>query len=272
MVVLLLRRCAPGKEGNTMRIEEQAIRKYLSGPLGAELAVYEEIDSTNNAAKLLAKNGAPHGAAVIARRQSAGKGRLGRAFFSPPDAGVYLSVILRPALAPEQTLTLTAAAAVAVYRAVKAVCGLETKIKWVNDVYLNGRKLCGILAEAALCPGGVDYIVLGIGVNVKKSAFPPELADAAISLEEAGAGAVDPSRLAAEILNSLGRCLEGGFLEEYRARSCVLGRRVRVLRGNETFYADAKSLDDRAQLHVVTEAGEEIVLCSGEVSLRGDFS
>lgn len=255
-----------------MYLQEAELRKYLTGPLGGRVAVYDLVDSTNNAAKLLAKNGAPHGCAVLARQQTAGKGRLGRSFFSPPDTGVYMSVVLRPQASPEQALLLTSAAAVAVCRALDEICGLEAKVKWVNDVYWNGKKLCGILAESALGQQGVEYVVLGIGVNVRKTAFPPELSNVAACLEDAGA-AVDPNRLAAEILNQLGACLENGrFLEEYRRRSCVLGRRVRVLRGDEAFEAQAVDLDSEAHLVVGTDAGERITLHSGEVTLRGDFS
>lgn len=258
--------------GDFMEITEEGIRKWLNGPLGRELTVYDVVDSTNNAARLLAKNGAPHGAAVLALCQTAGKGRLGRGFFSPAGAGVYLSVILRPNCSPEQSLALTSAAAVAVCRAIKTVCGLETKIKWVNDIYWGGRKLCGILAESVLGNAGIDYVVLGVGVNVLRAAFPPELSDVAVSLEEAGARLVDQNRLAAAILNELGRCENMDFLDEYRARSCVLGRQVRVIQGTRSYEAEAVDLDQRGHLRVVTAEGETIMLSSGEISLRGDFT
>lgn len=254
-----------------MQISETEIAKYITGTLGRNTAVYDVIDSTNNGAKLLAKNGAAHGSVLLARRQTAGKGRLGRAFYSPPDAGVYMSVILRPRC-QEKFLMLTSAAAVAVCRGIQAACGLETKIKWVNDIYYSGRKLCGILAESALGKEGLEYVVLGIGVNVLRTAFPEELSGKAVSLEEAGISDADPNRLAAEILNALESCLEQDFLDEYRRRSCVLGKRIRVLRGNESFDAVADAFDQEAHLHVRTDMGEEIILCSGEVSLRGDFT
>lgn len=254
-----------------MRISEAEIAKYITGTLGRTVAVYDVIDSTNNGAKLLAKNGAVHGSVLLSRQQTAGKGRLGRSFYSPPDAGIYMSVILRPNCQKE-LLLLTSAAAVAVCRGIQTVCGLETKIKWVNDIYYGGKKLCGILAESALGKAGLEYVVLGIGINVLRSAFPAELSPKVVSLEDAGVLDVDPNRLAAEILNALENCMTEDFLEEYRRRSCVLGKRVRVLQGNESFEGVAVGFDVEAHLHVRTDAGEEIVLCSGEVSLRGDFT
>lgn len=252
-----------------MQISEAEIAKYITGTLGSDVAVYDVIDSTNNGAKLLAKNGAAHGSVLLARRQTAGKGRLGRSFYSPPDAGIYMSVILR--ICQEKLLLLTSAAAVAVCRGIKTVCGLETKIKWVNDIYYDGKKLCGILAESGLGQKGVEYVVLGIGVNVLHTAFPQELSGQAMSLEDAGISDVNLNRLAAEILNALEDCLEQDFLDEYRGRSCVLGKRVRVSRGSEAFDAVATAFDEEAHLHVRTDMGEEITLCSGEISLRGDF-
>ena len=254
-------------------MNENEIKKYLSGSLGKDLVLYETIDSTNNAAKLLAKNGAPHGSVVLSRQQTAGKGRLGRSFFSPPGAGIYLSIILRPKTSPQETLLLTAAASVAVYRAIQKTCGIETKIKWVNDVYANGKKLCGILAESALGIHGMEYVVLGIGVNVKQTAFPASLSNKAISLDEAGAPEVDLNRLAAEILNALSSFLEGeAFLPEYRKYSCVLGREIQVIQGNDVFDAKAVSFDEQAHLLVIDKDGKERLLCSGEISLRGDFT
>ncbi len=256
-----------------MELNEHEIKKYLSGSLGQELVIYKTIDSTNNAAKLLAKNGAPHGSVILSRQQTAGKGRMGRSFFSPPDAGIYLSIILRPKTSPQETLLLTAAASVAVYRAVKITCGIETKIKWVNDIYVTGKKLCGILAESALGVHGVEYVVLGIGINVKHTAFPESLRNKAISLEEAGASQVDLNWLAAEILNALNSFWEGeSFLPEYQEHSCVLGREVQVIQGNDIFHAKAISFDDQAHLLVVTNDGKELLLCSGEITLQGDFT
>ena len=142
------------------QISEDRIRNWLSAD--RELIVYEEIDSTNNAAKQWAQKGAPDGSAVVALRQTAGKGRLGRSFYSPSATGIYMTVILRPSLSLEQSTLVTSAAAVATARAIEKVTGISVQIKWVNDLYLNGKKLCGILAESMLLPEGkLDYLVVG---------------------------------------------------------------------------------------------------------------
>ena len=255
------------------RLDEAAIRSRLRGGFGRELAVYDCLPSTNDTAKLLAQNGAPQGTAVLARGQTAGRGRQGRAFFSPPGAGLYLTAVVRPT-APQLEL-LTAAAAVATARAVEDACGLWVQIKWVNDLYRRGKKLCGILTEAALGPDGApDDAVVGIGVNLLDAGFPPELAGRATSLAREGAPC-DPNRLAAAVLDRLGQvCAQqpAEFLEEYRARSCVLGKRVWVQAGaGECYEAVAQAIDSRARLVVRTPDGRICTLCAGEVHLEGDL-
>ncbi len=257
-------------------ISEETIKAYLNADMGKELSVYSVIDSTNNAAKLLAKNGAPHGAVVVAGRQTAGKGRLGRSFYSPDAEGIYMSVILRPQLRAEYSILMTSAVSVAAARAIELVSGVSVKIKWVNDLYWNGKKLCGILTESSLAPGGtLDYAVIGIGINVSTNSFPPELSDKATSLAAAGCGELDANRLIAEILNQFAvvyRQLETReFLEEYKARSCVLGKTVQVLRGEDVYEATAIDIDRDAHLLVATKSGEQRVLSSGEVSLKGNW-
>ncbi|WP_195276417.1 biotin--[acetyl-CoA-carboxylase] ligase [Anaerotruncus rubiinfantis] len=256
-------------------ITEQEIQKYLTGSFGRELVLYDEIDSTNNAAKLLAKNGAPHGAAVIARRQTAGKGRLGRRFYSPAGSGIYLTAILRPEASVEQSILITSAAAVATARAIEEVSGVQVRIKWVNDLYLDGKKLCGILAESALRPdGGLAYLVVGIGVNVTSSAFPPEVADVATSLSAGTGRSIDRNRLIASVLNHLeavyGQLASREFMKEYRERSCVIGREVRMIQGEHAEQATVLDIDEDARLIVRTADGIKTV-STGEVSLRGDF-
>ena len=133
------------------------------GPGGAPLYCKESLGGTNDEAKRLARAGAPHGTAVTARRQTAGKGRLGRSFYSPANAGMYVSVVLRPQIPAEQSLLITSAAAVAAARAIERVSGVEVKIKWVNDLYFTGKKLCGILSEASLSADGrPEFIIVGI--------------------------------------------------------------------------------------------------------------
>ena len=160
------------------------------GPYPAPVQLYDTLESTNRTAKLLALEGAAHGTLVLAGGQTAGRGRLGRSFASPAGKGVYCSVVLRPPLPAANAQTATIGAAVAVCRAVQMLCGLELAIKWVNDLYYKGKKVCGILTEAGtdLESGQLEWLVVGIGLNLTATAedFPPELAAKAGSLYPGG--------------------------------------------------------------------------------------
>ena len=237
---------------------------------GKNLQVESVLPSTNLTAKALAAAGAPEGTVVVADRQTAGRGRLGRSFASPAG-GVYLSVILHPSPDTDPGL-VTACAAVAVARAVRRLCDLPVGIKWVNDLLIRGRKVCGILAEGGLDPatGGLSYIVLGVGVNVQKAAFPADLQPIVTTLEEEGAS-VDRTALIAAILEEWEKAYAtlpaGDFLEDYRLLSVVLGREITVWRGSEHFAATAEAIDGSGHLVVRTAEGT-LTLRSGEVSVR----
>ena len=226
----------------------------------------DEVDSTNNVCKTLAAQGADN-TAVIARRQTAGKGRLGRSFRSP-EGGLYLSALWRGCPAG-QLLTVTPLAAVAVCRAIQQVCGAVC-----NDVVLNGKKLCGILTESSLRPdGGAEWLVVGIGVNVGQTAFPPDIADIAASLAMEGYSA-SPDALAGALLEQLTALRQvlpqpQAWREEYRRRCVNLGRPVRVLRGDMSRQAMALDVDEQFGLTVRYENGETETVRSGEVSVRG---
>jgi BirA family biotin operon repressor/biotin-[acetyl-CoA-carboxylase] ligase len=228
------------------------------------------LSSTNLTAKELAVAGAPEGTVVVADSQTAGRGRLGRTFASP-TGGVYMSVVLRPAVDTDPGM-VTACAAVAVARAIRRLCDLPVGIKWVNDLLIRGRKVCGILAEGGLNPatGGLSYIVLGIGVNVAAAVFPEELKPIVTTLEGEGA-TVDRATLIAAILEeweaAYATLSTGDFLADYRRLSVVLGRQVTVWRGKDTFPAIAEAIDDSGHL-VVRTAEDTITLRSGEVSIR----
>ena len=221
-----------------------------------EWVFLEETDSTNRAAKELARQGTPHGTAVLAERQTAGRGRLGRAFFSP-EGGLYLSVILYPQCPPEDRVLMTPMAAVAVCRALEQVCGISPGIKWVNDLYLGGKKLCGIL-----CEGCGDAVIVGIGLNLytPEGGFPAEIPATALDVP------VDRRALAEAIRQQL--LQPGEFLAEYRERCLLLGKTVTVHPVvGEAYAARAVELDDRCRLVVESCRGVE-TLDSGEVSVR----
>ena len=256
------------------RISEPAIRRWLTAEdIGRNLEIHPQLDSTNNRAKLLASSGAPHGTVVIADSQTGGRGRLGRSFFSPEHSGIYLTCILRPDCSPERAGLLTSLAAVAVARAVEALAETDVKIKWVNDLYIGNKKICGILTEAGfgMETGQLEYAAVGIGVNVNRMEFPPELRDIATSVANETGAAPDRNRLIAEICNCMeemyGQLADGAFMAESRARSNVIGRNVVVLRGGEKFPARAIDIDDEGSLIVETQDGVQTVH-SGEVSVR----
>ncbi|MGN0603941.1 MAG: biotin--[acetyl-CoA-carboxylase] ligase [Oscillospiraceae bacterium] len=260
------------EESNDL-ISEQAIRPYLkTKSLGKKLDVYREIDSTNSFTKEAAHYGAVHGTTVIAEIQTGGKGRLGRKFHSPLGMGVYMSVIIRPKLSIDSSLLVTSCAAVAVAQAIERVAPeLECQIKWVNDIYINGRKVCGILTEAAIDveQGGLEYAVIGIGINVQNSSFPEELANTATSIKMEIHHNVSRNMLAAEVLNCLEEQLEhiddGEFMKEYVRRSNVIGKKITVTQGDDLFTADCFGIDSKGRLLVRCENGEEKAVSSGTI-------
>lgn len=229
---------------------------------GYTVTVLAEIPSTNTALKEMAAQDASIGTTLIAARQTGGRGRLGRQFHSP-EGGLYLSTLIAP------TDTATCRAAVAAARAIERLCDAKIDIKWVNDLYLNGRKVAGILAEGVLSSdGALAAVVLGIGINVGEMTFPAELQSIATSLGNEGF-ALTREDLAAAFLGALTDALtDPTALEEYRRRNLVLGRQVTVMRGGETYPATAEGITDAGHLLVRDDNGDIHELSSGEVSIR----
>ena len=228
--------------------------------------VLDKVDSTNTEVRRRAQGGAPHRTVVAANMQTDGRGRRGKTFFSPHGTGLYFSVLLRPKMNLQDAALITCRVAVAVARAVEALAGLEAQIKWVNDIYINGKKVCGILSEAAsdLESGGVEYIVVGIGINVSTKDFPEELRDVAASIPEG----INRNRLMAEVLNQLDVCLDGDCMEEYKKRSCVLGKQIEVIYPDRKEAATALDIDGEGRLVVRDSLGNLKLLYSGEISIK----
>ena len=228
----------------------------------------DEIDSTNN--ELKRRMDAPHGTVLAARRQTGGKGRLGRSFCSP-EGGVYLSALLRPEVSPEQLLHLTAMAGVAARRAIAALSGIEAGIKWVNDLVYDGKKLCGILVE--WCGSAA---IIGIGINCSTVDFPAELRASATSLRLLTGRDISPGALAEQLAQEL-RAMDAAlltgrdaWLAEYAAHCVTLGKPVRLLRGGEDIGdAFAVGIDAQGGLRVRYDNGTEAIIRTGEVSVRG---
>lgn len=256
-------------------LSEPVIRKYLPENDRRSIYIFETVDSTNNYAKKLASEGTEHGTLVTADMQTAGKGRMGRSFCSPAGGSIYMSVILRPKTDMQSSQLITSCIAAAAADAVDRVCGTDVKIKWVNDLYLNGKKICGILTEAAINfeSGGLDYAVAGIGINLKsvRETFPEELLEIATSVEDETGRLPGRCRLIAEILKNIDSYMRDiekkAFLEEYRRRSFITGMRVAVSKYDEERIAVALGISDNAGLIVKYDDGTEEVLNSGEARI-----
>lgn len=262
-------------EENDFLSEQAIVPNLRTKELGRKLDVFKTIDSTNSFAKSLAQLGAAHGTTVISEVQTHGKGRMGRSFYSPMGMGLYLSVIIRPKLSVEHSLLITSCAAVAVAEAIEKVSGIDCKIKWVNDIYAGKKKLCGILTEASVDveQGGLEYAVVGIGVNVQNVVFPKSVSDIATSIKMETGENISRSLLAAEILNSLeekfAAMTDKSFLEEYRRRSNVIGKRIDVTQGEKTVRMECTGIDEYGRLLVKADNGTEKALSSGTIRLSG---
>lgn len=252
----------------------QGVARYVTIP-DLQVEVRGEVTSTNNVLRELALEGAPEGTVLIAQRQSAGRGRRDHSFFSPPDSGLYMSFLLRPSFSAQAALLLTTCAAVATALAIEEVTGVDTQIKWVNDVFCRGKKVCGILTEGDvdLETGGMRYAVVGIGVNLypPQGGFPPELAQAGSVFLDQPPGALR-CRLAGSLLNHFftlyPRVQERDFFAAYRERCLVLGQEVEVLEGGRTRPATVLDLNPDFTLRVREADGREADLSSGEVRVR----
>ncbi len=242
--------------------------------LGRAVNHYEHtLTSTNLVLKDMAKQGAPHGSLCLCETQTAGRGRMDRQWSSPEGQGVWLSVLLRPALMPEDAPLITFACALAMAKAVREVTGLDARIKWPNDLVLNGRKLCGILLEMGFDAGGM-YVIAGTGLNVRRGAYPQELAERATSIEE-WAAVPDRGALVAAYLRALEDAVSAleqhgfaGIAADFRRECITLGSQVHVLGTDASFTGVAEDVDASGALLVRTESELRRVL-AGDVSVRG---
>lgn len=234
---------------------------------------FDLLASTNDLAKELGAQGAPEGAMVVAEAQSAGRGRLGRSWDSPPGVGLYVSLLLRPPLPPEEMPQITLTTAVAGVRALRRAAGLTPEIKWPNDLLLHGKKAGGILTEMETESDRIRYLVLGWGLNVNNPDFPPELTTTATSLRLATGrtfSRVAILRAWLEELEALyDRFLAGDFpriLQEWKQHAVTLGREVEVLQGTRRLKGQAVEVDADGALLLKQPSGEIIRVTSGEIA------
>ena len=255
------------------------IKPFLSEksqPYADKIQIYKSLESTNKTAKEMAVAGAEHGTVIISDGQTMGRGRYSRKFFSPSGGGLYMSIVLRPeVLRFENPTSVTAFAAVSVCEAIESISKKAPKIKWVNDIFIDGKKVCGILTEAVTDfeSGGLGWIVLGIGINVciRTEDFPVDLQPLATSLypDEKMPGV--RNKLAAEIIN---RILgfetlpsETQVFEKYKKRLMMLGKEITVIQNQMEYKATAIDIDSVGHFVVKNENGEIITLSSGEIRI-----
>lgn len=234
---------------------------------------FDAIESTNTEALNQAKRGADEGLCVVARRQTAGRGRHGRVWISPENAGLYFSIVLRPKIEMRFFPLITLMAAIAVHDALETLYDFACDIKWVNDVHVQGKKICGILSEAAETKKGAA-IVVGIGINLKSSNFPPEIAEIATSVEAETKTAPDAEILLQKLTANLSQYYEllGGAsgAEKIRTQwsrrsSYAVGKSVKVTTENEIISGTTRGIETDGALRVETESGEIRVVRAGDV-------
>lgn len=261
---------------NQKELETGLKTKYMGRPL----FFYQETDTTSNRIRELGLEGAQEGALAVAETQTAGRGRRGRRWEAPAGTGVWMSLLLRPPIAPAAAPTLTLLAGLAVAEALEEVTGLPMEIKWPNDILCNGKKLVGILMEMECEMQEVHFIVLGIGVNVNITDFPPMLQKTATSLFLEGGRTYSRRQTVHSILEHFEQMYDtflqdGGFAlfrERYRGKCANIGREARVL-GREEFTAEVLDITPEGELLVRRkDNGREEIVFSGEVSIRREES
>jgi len=245
--------------------------------VGRDIQVFAQTTSTNDVVEKLARDGVKEGAVVFAETQTKGRGRLGRTWLSPVRKGLWFSVLLRPALRPQEITRLTVMAATALRRAVQTVTGLAVAIKWPNDLLLDGRKIVGILTEMSAEASRVRHVIIGLGVDVNLDAaeLSGDLHQTATSLKIKTGAPLSRAALAVEILRELdadyARLRAGQFpqiADEWEAACITMGRNVTVHTGDRKFQGRAEALDDEGALLVRTEHGHLERILGGEVGLE----
>jgi BirA family biotin operon repressor/biotin-[acetyl-CoA-carboxylase] ligase len=264
-------------EPDALFADDLLVRLGKTRVVGRDIRVFEETTSTNDVIEKLARDGVKEGAVVFAEAQTGGRGRLGRKWLSPPRQGLWFSVLLRPALRPQEVTQLTIASATALRRAIKTVTGRLPEIKWPNDLLLDGKKVVGILTEMSAEVDCVRYVILGIGVDVNQDAaeFPAELRRIATSLKLAAGRKISRAELAVEMLRELdadyARIGAGKFsqlADEWETGCETLGKNVSVQMGVRKIRGCAEALDDDGALLVRTEHGHLERITGGDVTLE----
>ncbi len=259
-------------------IYEQELRSLLHTKwFGSKILYFDSIDSTNNELKRQAETQVCHGLLAVAEEQTAGRGRRGHAWVSPPGTGIWFSFLLKPQISPDKASMLTLVAAIAVARAISETIGLVSQIKWPNDIVVNKKKVCGMLTELSAEMTQVNYVVIGIGINANNREFPDEIKETATSLYiESG----KPVKRAA-VIEAVGRYFEQYYdafikagdlsliMNEYNDMLVNAGNQVRIISGDSEEIYTAVGINPQGELVVKDEDGNIKDIRSGEVSVRG---
>lgn len=236
----------------------------------------DSVDSTNTFLKKAAASGAQSGLIVVARKQTGGRGRMGRSFSSPSDTGIYLSRLIRPNCTPGDILPITCMSAVAVGDAIYECCNIRPDIKWVNDLYINDKKICGILTEMSISENSIEYVIVGIGVNVNtlQTDFPAELKDIATSIYEQTGVIQDIKTLSDSIVTHLIKLDQYMFsdfsyyLNEYKKRNIIPGKNINVIKPGLQIKAYANKINDDFSLNITYEDGTTENISSCDISIK----
>lgn len=257
-------------------LSSYSIKQHLKNPY-LDISVFSSVTSTNTILKEMAEQGAKEGTVIIAEEQTAGRGRTGKQFYSPKGTGIYISILLRPDIPAEESLFLTTSAAVATARAIEDVSDKRALIKWVNDIYLEDKKTCGILTEGAFNveTGKLDYAIVGIGINVciPDGGFPDNIKDIATAIFDKQTDSINKrSILIANLLDYFMEYYKDfkskSYVKEYIERSMIIGKTITVIEGSKTSVAKAIDIDKNCRLKVQFEDGTTKWLSSGEVSTK----
>ncbi|NLK22169.1 MAG: biotin--[acetyl-CoA-carboxylase] ligase [Epulopiscium sp.] len=267
------------KSSPDLLTEEEIIYDLKTRYIGKKVYHYDKIDSTNKEAKKLASKGEKEGIVVVAEEQLLGKGRLGRTWSSPTGVGIWMSIILRPEISPIDASKVTLIAGLAVCRGIESVTGLKSQIKWPNDIIINNKKVCGILTEMSAEIEKINYIILGIGMNVNTYSFPEDIMNKATSLKIEGKKNYDRKDILQQILVEFEKNYDDFIknnnmdkvLREYKRNCLTLGKDVKIIERAGEFTGKALDVSKEGELIVQKENGEMVTVLSGEVSVRGMY-
>ena len=253
-------------------MDKKALEQFLNHKLN--ITIFPELDSTNNYLKKSGSHGEKENQLVIALSQTGGRGRMGRSFYSPNGTGIYFSLLLHPEISAEKSLFLTVMAAVSVAETIMKYNKNDVKIKWVNDIYIDGKKVCGILTEGAVNSSKkLDYAVVGIGINViaPEKGFPEDIKDIATAIFPGNTEAYIKERIVSDVINRFFSMYNGDdkdFVKRYKEYSYLTGKEINIISGENTRPATVIDITDDCHLLVKNEYGETEEISSGDVSVR----